>query len=70
MPPIRLRPYVPSSNEVMLPAVFSLKALRELAKESQANDAYLGFGDPLLDGEPAKYKDEPRDKRNCPRLLV
>jgi CHAT domain-containing protein len=26
-----------------------------LAKESHASDAYVGFGDPLLDGEPAKY---------------
>jgi CHAT domain-containing protein/Tfp pilus assembly protein PilF len=42
----------------MLPAVSSLKALRELAKESHGSDAYIGFGDPLLDGEPAKYEQD------------
>jgi CHAT domain-containing protein len=39
----------------VLPAVSSLKSLRELAKESHANDPYIGFGDPLLDGDPEKY---------------
>jgi CHAT domain-containing protein len=39
----------------VLPAVSSLKALRELAKESHAGEPYIGFGDPLLDGEPEKY---------------
>jgi CHAT domain-containing protein/Tfp pilus assembly protein PilF len=42
----------------VLPAVSSLKALRELAKESHASEAYVGFGDPLLDGEPTKYSDD------------
>ena len=42
----------------LLPAVSSLKALRELAKESGASEPYIGFGDPLLDGEPAKYPDD------------
>jgi CHAT domain-containing protein/tetratricopeptide (TPR) repeat protein len=42
----------------VLPAVSSLKALRELAKESRASDTYIGFGDPLLDGDPIRYKDD------------
>jgi CHAT domain-containing protein/tetratricopeptide (TPR) repeat protein len=39
----------------VLPAVSSLNALRELAKESHASEPYIGFGDPVLDGEPAKH---------------
>jgi CHAT domain-containing protein/tetratricopeptide (TPR) repeat protein len=42
----------------ILPAVSSLKALRELAKESHAREPYVGFGDPLLDGDPARFKDD------------
>jgi CHAT domain-containing protein len=34
----------------VLPAVSSLKALRADAKSSQATDAYIGFGNPLLTG--------------------
>lgn len=40
----------------VLPAVSSLKALRQYAKQSHASDPYIGFGDPLLDGDPAKYE--------------
>jgi CHAT domain-containing protein/tetratricopeptide (TPR) repeat protein len=36
----------------VLPAVSSIRALRELAKASHASEAYIGFGNPLLDGEP------------------
>jgi tetratricopeptide (TPR) repeat protein/CHAT domain-containing protein len=39
----------------VLPAVSSLKALRQYAKQSHASEAYIGFGDPLLDGEPSIY---------------
>jgi tetratricopeptide (TPR) repeat protein/CHAT domain-containing protein len=39
----------------VLPAVSSLRALRALAKESHASEAFIGFGDPLLDGEPTKF---------------
>jgi CHAT domain-containing protein len=39
----------------VLPAVSSLKALRELAKESHASEAYIGIGDPLLDGDPTRF---------------
>jgi CHAT domain-containing protein/tetratricopeptide (TPR) repeat protein len=42
----------------MLPAVSSLKALREFAKQSHASNPYIGFGDPLLDGDPAHYPDD------------
>jgi tetratricopeptide (TPR) repeat protein/CHAT domain-containing protein len=42
----------------VLPAVSSLKALRGLAKESLASEAFIGFGDPLLDGEPAKFSED------------
>jgi CHAT domain-containing protein len=42
----------------ILPAVSSLKALRELAKASHASEPYIGFGDPLLDGDPAKFSDD------------
>jgi CHAT domain-containing protein/Tfp pilus assembly protein PilF len=37
----------------ILPAFSSLKSLRKLAKDSQASDLYIGFGNPLLNGDPA-----------------
>jgi hypothetical protein len=40
----------------VLPAVSSLKALREFAKESHASEPYIGFGNPLLNGPNARYK--------------
>jgi CHAT domain-containing protein/tetratricopeptide (TPR) repeat protein len=40
----------------VLPAVSSLKALRELEEVSHASEPYIGFGNPLLDGEPEKFK--------------
>jgi tetratricopeptide (TPR) repeat protein len=52
----------------VLPAVSSLKALRELAKQSHASEPYIGFGNPLLDGPDARYKkraDEARAKQTC-----
>jgi CHAT domain-containing protein/tetratricopeptide (TPR) repeat protein len=42
----------------VLPTVSSLRALRELAKESHASDPYIGFGNPLLDGEPQRFKED------------
>jgi CHAT domain-containing protein/Tfp pilus assembly protein PilF len=48
----------------VLPAVSSLKALRQYTKQSHANDPYIGFGDPLLDGDPAvDAEDAARAKR-------
>jgi CHAT domain-containing protein len=58
----------------VLPAVSSLKALRALAKESHASEPYIGFGNPLLDGEPARFKGDEaaaklaREKRCDPTL--
>jgi CHAT domain-containing protein len=42
----------------VLPAVSALRALRLFAKESHANNAFVGFGDPLLDGDPVHFKDD------------
>jgi hypothetical protein len=59
----------------VLPSVPSLKALRELAKDSHASRPLIGFGNPLLDGQPDKYpKDGPRAARaraeqSCPRSV-
>jgi CHAT domain-containing protein/tetratricopeptide (TPR) repeat protein len=58
----------------VLPAAASLKALRALAKPSRASEPYVGFGNPLLDGEPAKFKEDgpaaklAREKRCEPSL--
>jgi tetratricopeptide (TPR) repeat protein/CHAT domain-containing protein len=58
----------------ILPAVSSLRALRELAKASHASELYIGFGNPLLDGEPEKFKEDgpaaklAREKRCEPTL--
>ncbi|MCK1267243.1 MULTISPECIES: CHAT domain-containing protein [unclassified Bradyrhizobium] len=41
----------------ILPAVSSLKSLRKLGKGSQASDLFIGFGNPLLDGDPASEPD-------------
>jgi hypothetical protein len=57
-----------------LPAVSSLNALRALAKKSHASEPYVGFGNPLLDGEPDKFKEDgpaaklAREKRCDPTL--
>jgi CHAT domain-containing protein len=59
---------------MVLPAASSLKPLRELAKASHASEAYIGFGNPLLDGEPDKFKEDgpaaklAREKRCDPTL--
>ncbi|MBO0756798.1 MAG: CHAT domain-containing protein, partial [Bradyrhizobiaceae bacterium] len=58
----------------VLPAVSSLKALRALSRRSHASEPYVGFGNPLLDGEPAKFKEDgpaakrAREKRCDPTL--
>jgi tetratricopeptide (TPR) repeat protein len=39
----------------VLPSVSSLKALRQLAKESHASRTLIGFGNPLLEGPDARY---------------
>jgi CHAT domain-containing protein len=53
----------------VLPSVSSLKALRELAKDSHAGRALIGFGNPLLDGPDASYgkwASAARSKQSCP----
>jgi CHAT domain-containing protein len=53
----------------VLPSVSSLKALRQLAKDSHAGRAMIGFGNPLLDGPNAHYKtwaSVARSKQSCP----
>ena len=52
----------------MLPAVSSLKALRQNAKVSSARKPFLGIGNPLLDGPNASYaqiKEAARQRRHC-----
>ena len=52
----------------VLPSVSSLKALRENAKGSQGTKAYLGYGNPLLDGDEGCKEIKAPDK--CPSLEV
>jgi CHAT domain-containing protein/tetratricopeptide (TPR) repeat protein len=55
----------------VLPSVSSLKALRQLAKESHANRTLIGFGNPLLNGPDARYATlaaAARSKTSCPEL--
>ena len=57
----------------VLPAVSSLKALRRVAKPSAATKPMIGFGNPLLDGDPAARPWEAdwaklaRQKQACPQ---
>src|SRR5262249_7766221 len=53
----------------VVPAVSSLKALREQARASQAKQPFIGFADPLLDGPNASYAEAARAARaavSCP----
>src|SRR5262249_1755462 len=55
----------------VLPSVSSLKALRQLARESHAGRTLIGFGNPLLDGPDARYVTlaaAARSKTSCPEL--
>jgi CHAT domain-containing protein len=52
----------------VLPSVSSLKDLRDFAKTSTASRPLIGFGNPLLDGPSAQYKqraDEAQTKQTC-----
>jgi len=57
----------------VLPAVSSLKALRRVARPSAATRPMIGFGNPLLDGDPsarpweAQWAKLARDKQACPQ---
>ena len=48
----------------ILPSVSSLRALRRKSRPSQASKPFLGFGDPLLDGDPAAAR-LARSKQTC-----
>jgi tetratricopeptide (TPR) repeat protein/CHAT domain-containing protein len=48
----------------VLPAVSSLKAVRELAKDSHSSEKYIGFGNPLLDGDAGEIGDEQMREKN------
>jgi CHAT domain-containing protein/tetratricopeptide (TPR) repeat protein len=55
----------------ILPSVASLKALRQFAKKSQASRPFIGFGNPLLDGDKTDALDvqrakQARSRRHCP----
>jgi CHAT domain-containing protein/tetratricopeptide (TPR) repeat protein len=55
----------------VLPSVSSLKALRQLAKESHASRTLIGFGNPLLEGPDAGYVSlaaAARSKTSCSEL--
>lgn len=47
----------------VLPSVSSLKALRRVAKPSQADRPIIGFGNPLLDGPDARFAQRARQAR-------
>ncbi len=47
----------------MLPAVSSLNALRRVARPSAASKPMIGFGNPLLDGDPSYPQDRARAGR-------
>jgi CHAT domain-containing protein len=49
----------------VLPSVSSLKALRELAKDSRASRALIGFGNPLLDGGDDLRVELARARQHC-----
>ena len=48
----------------ILPSVSSLRALRRVSRPSQASQPFLGFGNPLLSGDPAAEK-LARAKQTC-----
>jgi CHAT domain-containing protein/Tfp pilus assembly protein PilF len=55
----------------VLPSVASLKSLRQNAKTSRATNPLIGFGNPLLDGNPEKAwqveaAHKAREKERCP----
>jgi CHAT domain-containing protein/tetratricopeptide (TPR) repeat protein len=60
----------------VLPSVSSLKALRQFAKDSHASRALIGFGNPLLAGQPDIYLDDgpravrARANQSCPKPVL
>jgi CHAT domain len=61
---------IKSHAMTVLPGVSSLQALRQRAKISRATKAYIGFGNPLLDGPDDRYAglaELARAKQHCPQ---
>jgi CHAT domain-containing protein/tetratricopeptide (TPR) repeat protein len=59
---------VKSHALTVLPSVFSLRALRQMAKASHGDRPLIGFGDPLLDGPDASYAEwanSARSRQSC-----
>jgi len=59
-----------SNALTVLPAVTSLRALRQHAKTSHATKRFVGFGNPLLDGPDPRYEKRGKlalDKQQCPK---
>ena len=57
----------------ILPSVASLKALRTVAKPSQASKPYIGFGNPILDGPDAAFAEASkaaRARQHCGMALT
>jgi CHAT domain-containing protein/tetratricopeptide (TPR) repeat protein len=55
----------------VLPSIASLKALRQFAKKSRASRPFIGFGNPLLDGDKTEALDiqraqQARLRQHCP----
>ena len=58
----------------VLPSVASLEALRQNARASRATKPLIGFGNPLLDGNPEKPSQveaarQAREKQRCPEAM-
>jgi CHAT domain-containing protein len=73
--PYRKVPWLARSHAItVLPSAFSLKALRELPIDGRANGPYIGFGDPLLNGDPTRFIQDADDARlarekRCPTIV-
>jgi CHAT domain-containing protein/tetratricopeptide (TPR) repeat protein len=73
--PYREVPWLARSHAItVLPSAFSLKVLRDLPTDSRANEPYIGFGDPLLNGDPTRFMQDADDARlarekRCPTIV-
>jgi CHAT domain-containing protein/tetratricopeptide (TPR) repeat protein len=67
----RRAPWLSRNNAItVLPAVSSLKALRQLAKASHATKPFVGFGNPLLSGPDERYAELAKaalNRQECPK---
>jgi CHAT domain-containing protein len=61
--------FIRSHALTVLPSVSSIRALRQLARDSHVSRTLIGFGNPLLIGPDASYQkwaSEARSKQSCP----